>query len=221
VVLATDTTAYSSRLAEALKFNKFDFHHPHFRFLMAPWVPRAPSFLRHGVRHRHLLCGAGCEALSLSLPLQGVRFSPSLSPFTHTPTFTVLLICPYRQLCLQVQHLCVVVMKPWASEAMTSPPRDRTSPPRDAFGATARLHCTGLRTWDFFLVGRVEWVELRVQNSVFRVSDQDVAPRNFLRYAIQHQHLLWCTIFLCGLRFIRFDTSFHSLGLSYSLGGRG
>ena len=40
--LATDTPVYLSRWGEALKV-KIDFHHPRFRFLMAPWAPRAPS----------------------------------------------------------------------------------------------------------------------------------------------------------------------------------
>jgi len=41
VGLATNTTVYISRRGEALKV-KNDFHHPSFRFLMAPWAPRAP-----------------------------------------------------------------------------------------------------------------------------------------------------------------------------------
>ena len=36
------TKVYLSRRGEALKV-KIDFHHPRFRFLMAPWAPSAPS----------------------------------------------------------------------------------------------------------------------------------------------------------------------------------
>jgi len=39
VGLATDAAVYFSLREGALKV----FHHPRFRFLMAPWAPRAPS----------------------------------------------------------------------------------------------------------------------------------------------------------------------------------
>ena len=53
VGLATDATVYLSRRGGALKV-KIDFHHPRFRFLMAPWAPRAPyvSLVDEGFRER-------------------------------------------------------------------------------------------------------------------------------------------------------------------------